>query len=273
MTDREITTRVAAAVHVDVSDEVLAPLFAFEPVTTEWSFNASRERGTFRVSTWTGDRAAARAALELIAPEQLALRDALVADDLEGVGLAFRAGEPASPRWWALVRDGDAAARRALAAWPELAPELELVLRAAGGRHALVAIGVEASRRATIYVELHAPGDALRILELARIAVSREANLFFKGLLGLEPNGRQWPRVWAARSIGGGGGWKFYYFARGDERRRNDEVLLDAVRATPDQLAAWRLLRDEVCAPVVMHVGLAFVDAAMPAFTLYMART
>ncbi|HTR49327.1 MAG TPA: hypothetical protein VMJ10_01390 [Kofleriaceae bacterium] len=270
-----MTDRLAAAVGIAASADVLAPLFAFTPVVTEWSFNAGNAgsaRGAFRVSTWTGDHAAARAALARIAPDQLALRDSLVADDLEGVGLAFRAGEPATGRWWALVRDGEAAASRAIAAWPELAPEIDGVLRAAGGRHALVAVGIEAARRATIYVELHAASDALRVLELARIPVSQSANLFFKGVLGLEPGGRRWPRVWAARSIGQDGGWKFYYFARGDEQRRTDEVLLDAVRATAEQQAAWRLLREDARLPVVQHVGLAFVAAAPPAFTVYLAR-
>jgi hypothetical protein len=272
--DRDLTLRLAAAAGVAVDEARLAPLFDLAPDLTEWSINpAADRRGTLRVSTWTRDRAAGAAQLARLAPELAAVRARLVGDDHEGLGLALRAGGPPSARWWALATDGEAMAARAGAAWPEHAGELDRLLAAAGGPWTCVGAGVEGERRQTIYAELRRPDAALRVLELARVEVSRAANLFWKGLLGLEPGGRPWPKVWVGRSLGDGGGWKFYYFARGDELRRTDRVLLAAIAAGPELEAAWQLLRSVAPGPWVQLVGLTIPDGGEPSFTAYLARS
>jgi hypothetical protein len=274
MDDRELTQRLAAASGVAASAAQLAPLFDLAPDLTEWSINpASDRRGTLRVSVWTRDRGAGAAALERLAPELCATRARLIGDDYEGLGLALRTGEPATVRWWALATDGARMAARARAAWPEHAGEIDHLLAATGGPRTCAGAGVEDARRKTIYAELRRPEAALRVLELAQVRVSRAANLFWKGLLGLEPGGRPWPKVWVGRSIGDGGGWKFYYFARGDELRRTDEVLLAAIAAGPELEASWRLLGAVTPGPWVQLIGLTIPEGGEPSFTAYLART
>jgi hypothetical protein len=274
MDDRELTLRLAAAAGVAVDAAQLAPLFDAAPELTEWSINpASDRRGTLRVSVWTRDRDAGAAALERIAPELRATREQLLGDDYEGIGLALRSPDARpSPRWWALATDGERMAARARAAWPAHGGELDRLLAATGGPRTCAGAGVEGGDRRTIYAELRSPAAALRVLELARVTVSRAANLFWKGILGLEPCGRPWPKVWVGRSIGVAGGWKFYYFARGDELRRTDEVLLEAIAAGPELLASWRLLASVTPGPWIQLIGLTIPEGGSPAFTAYLAR-
>lgn len=274
MDDREMTLGLAAAAGVTVDAAQIAPLFDLAPELTEWSINpASDRRGTLRISTWTRDRAAASAALDRIAPELRAVRERLLGDDYEGLGLALRTEGAPSARWWALTADGERQAARVRDAWPVHAAEVDRLLAATGGPHTCAGAGIEGEQRQTVYAELRTPEAALRVLTLAEVRVSRATNLFFKGILGLEPGGRPWPKVWVGRSLGPGGGWKFYYFARGDELRRTDEVLLDAISAGPAQLAPWRLLRSVTAGPWVQLVGLTVPEAGAPSFTAYLART
>jgi hypothetical protein len=277
MDDRELTLRIAAAAGVGLDAAQLAPLFEVVPELTEWSINPGADRrGTLRVSVWTRDRPAGAAALARFAPELAATRAALIGDDYEGLGLALRTDgreTMTSPRWWALATDGERMAARARAAWPEHADEVDRLLAATGGPWTCVAAGVEGAARRTIYAELRRPDAAIRVLELARVAVSRPTNLFWKGILGLEPGGRPWPKVWVGRSIGAGGGWKFYYFARGDELRRSDEVLLDGIGAGPELAAAWRVLRSVGPGPWIQLIGLTISEDGAPSFTAYLART
>ncbi|MDQ3368468.1 MAG: hypothetical protein M3680_23830, partial [Myxococcota bacterium] len=128
-------------------------------------------------------------------------------------------------------------------------------------------------RRHTIYARLGDPASAVRVLEAARVPVTAAANLFWKGICGLEPGGRAWPKVWAGRSLGTDGGWKFYYFARGDELRRTDAVLLAAVRAAPALHAAWQQLSAATGGPCVQLIGLTIRDHQPPAFSVYLARS
>jgi hypothetical protein len=273
MDDRELTLRLAAAAGVDAALAHLAPLFDLSPELVEWSVNpAADPRGTLRVSAWTKDRAAAAAALDRMAPELRAVRDRLVGDDYEGLGLALRTGGAPSVRWWALTSDGEAQAARVRAAWPEHAAELARLLEATGGPRTCAGAGVEAAARQTVYAELRTPAAAIRVAELAQVRVTRATNLFFKGILGLEPGGRPWPKVWVGRGLGAGGGWKFYYFARGDDLRRTDEVLLEAISAGPEQREPWRVLRSAGPGPWVQLVGLTVPEGGPPSFTAYLAR-
>jgi hypothetical protein len=203
------------------------------------------------------------------------MREALVSDDFEGVGLALRSEGPSSFRWWTLADDGEALAANACRAWPEQAEVIEAVLGATGGARTCAAVGVElgaAGERRTVYAELRTPESALRVLELAKVVVSQPANLFWKGIVGLEPGGRRWPRVWVGRSVGPTGGWKFYYFARGDELRRSDAVLLDAAAASPEARDVWTRLCAATGKPCVQLIGLTIPDGGAPSFTTYLAR-
>jgi hypothetical protein len=276
MDDRALTEELARAACVQVTSAELDALFGFTPALTEWSLNAAADRrGALRTSLWTTDRGAAAAVVERLAPRHGAMREALVGDDFEGVGLALRSEGPSSFRWWTLADDGEVLAAKACRAWPEQAEVIEAVLGAAGGPRTCAALGVEvaaAGERRTVYAELRTPASALRVLELAKIVVSQPANLFWKGIVGLEPGGRPWPRVWAGRSVGPDGGWKFYYFARGDELRRSDAVLLDAASASPETRAAWTRLCAATSKPCVQLIGLTVPDGGAPSFTTYLAR-
>ncbi|HWU89242.1 MAG TPA: hypothetical protein VN253_18375, partial [Kofleriaceae bacterium] len=158
-------------------------------------------------------------------------------------------------------------------AWPQHAGELERLLAATGGPRTCAGAGIEGAQRQTVYAEVRTPEAAVRVAELARVRVTRATNLFFKGILGLEPGGRPWPKVWVGRSLGPGGGWKFYYFARGDELRRTDQVLLGAISAGPEQQEPWRLLRSIAPGPWIQLVGLTVPEDGPPSFTAYLART
>lgn len=277
MDDRALTSRLVEAAHVQASPEELDALFAVNPVMTEWSQNpADDQRGELRVSAWTRDRVAAAAVVDRFAPAHLTARAALLGDELEGVGLALRGHGPSSFRWWTFADDGALLAARARRTWPDDAAMMDAVLGAAGGPHTCAAVGVELTttgHRRTLYAELRTPASAIRMLELAAVPVSQPANLFWKGIVGLEPGGRPWPRVWVGRSVGPAGGWKFYYFARGDELRRTDEVLLDAVSAGPRAREVWLALQEVVNGPCVQFVGLTFPDDCVaPSFTTYLAR-
>ena len=278
MDDLALTVQLAATMNVPTSGAELAPLFAIEPELVEWSLNSAHDpRGVLRVSAWTRDRWRAARALEALAPDRVAMREVLVdLDEYEGVGLALRAGEAPSVRWWAFASEGEKMAARALAAWPAHAPVIDDLFATVGGPHTCVAVGLETSgdhRRETIYARLPDAAAAIRVLEVARVRVSREANLFWKGLCGLEPGGRSWPKVWVGRSVGAHPGWKFYYFARGDELRRTDEVLLAAVEASPELRASWEVLRGDVPdRPCIQLIGLTIPEERPPAFTVYLGR-
>jgi hypothetical protein len=277
MDDRALTGELAAIAGVPVAGAELDALFGFAPELTEWSVNAAEDRrGTLRASVWTKDRRAAEAVVERFAPAQRAAREALVGHDFEGVGLALRGDGRSSFRWWSLADDGAALAERARRVWPQHAAEIEAVLAAAGGTYACAGVGLEVAGTAlrhTVYAELRQPSAALHVLELAGVVVSQPANLFWKGIVGLEPGGRPWPRVWVGRSFGPAGGWKFYYFSRGDELRRSDEVLLDAVSASPEARGVWARLRTVSPGPCIQLIGLTFPDAGgAPSFTTYLAR-
>jgi hypothetical protein len=294
MDDRALTEELAVAARVQVTRAELDALFSFTPASTEWSMNAAADRrGALRTSLWTKDRGAAAAIVERFAPWFGEAREALVGQDFEGVGLALRRDARSSFRWWALADEGAVLAERARGVWPEQAEMIDALLAATGGPQTCAAVGVEIAahgtqgigddvraggergaggERRTFYAELRTPESALRVLELARIVVSQPANLFWKGMLGLEPGGRPWPRVWVGRSVGPGGGWKFYYFARGDELRRTDEVLLDAVSASEELRAVWTRLRATTHKPCVQLIGLTSVTGSSPSFTTYFSR-
>jgi hypothetical protein len=229
-------------------------------VLTEWSINDLDDpRGALRVAVFTEHRRAAGETLAKLVPGA----QRYPVDDLEGVGLAFRPGQPASVRWYGLAKDNAALAARLPAD-----PRLDALWAATGGPGTCAAVGLElgASPRTTVYAAVRSPEAFVRVLELAQIPVSQRANLFAKGILGLEPGGRSFPRVWVARSLDTDA-WKLYYFARGDDDRRTDEVLLDAVQAGPHLYAAWRILG----APTVQLVALAFARGAEPRWTTYLA--
>ncbi|HEY0992577.1 MAG TPA: hypothetical protein VGD80_36235 [Kofleriaceae bacterium] len=276
MDDRALTEQLVAAARVQVTKGELDALFSFTPELTEWSMNAAGDRrGTLRTSVWTKDRGAARAVVERFAPGFGAMRDGLVGEDFEGVGLAMRGDGRSSFRWWALADERAALAERARRAWPEQGEMIESLLAATGGPATCAAVGVEigeAGERRTLYAELRTPERALRVLELARIVVSQPANLFWKGIVGLDAGGQRWPRVWVGRSVGPGGGWKFYYFARGDELRRTDEVLLDAVSASAELGEVWMRVRATTHRPCVQLIGLTFHSDSSPSFTTYLSR-
>jgi hypothetical protein len=289
MDDRALTEELAVIARVQVARAELDALFSFTPELTEWSMNAAADRrGALRTSLWTKDRGAAAAVVERFAPQFGVAREALVGQDFEGVGLALRRDGRSSFRWWALADEGAVLAERARCAWPEQVEMIDALLAATGGPQTCAAVGVElvakvargvgddvgaGSERRTLYAELRTPECALRVLELARIAVSQPANLFWKGMLGLEPGGRPWPRVWVGRSVGPGGGWKFYYFARGDELRRTDEVLLDAVSASAELRAARTRLHAATRKPCVQLIGLTSTTDSAPSFTTYLSRS
>src|SRR5262245_39435873 len=288
MDDRGLTEQLAEAARVRVTGAELDALFSFAPELTEWSMNAAADRrGALRVSAWTKDRGGARAVVERFAPRSVAMRDGLVGDDFEGVGLVMRGDGRSSFRWWALADDGAVLAERARRAWPEQGEMIDSLLAATGGPATCAAVGVElptgdigaggedvfaGGERRTVYAELRTPERALRVLELARIVVSQSANLFWKGIVGLEAGGRPWSRVWVGRSVGPGDGWKFYYFARGDEMRRTDEVLLDAVSASAELREVWTRLRATTHKPCVQLIGLTFHTDSSPSFTTYLSR-
>jgi hypothetical protein len=272
--DRELTLELARVLDVATTPAALAPLFDSAPELVEWSLNAAGDaRGTLRASVWTRDRDRAARTLAALAPEHVAIREQLaIGDEFEGIGLALRPGAAPAVRWWQLADDGAALAESALRAWPQHAAELTALLADAGGAHACTAVGAELPGRETLYVRLADPEVAVRVLARARVPVSRAANLFWKGICGLEPGGRPWPQVWAGRSFGPAGGWKFYYFARGDELRRTDEVLLAAAGASDATRAAWTRVRDATGGPCLQLLGLVIRDAHPAGFTVYLAR-
>lgn len=280
MDDRALTEELLGAAGLPVHGAELDALFGCRPALTEWSLNATADpRGALRVSVWTKDRGAAAAVVEKLQPRFGATREALVGDDFEGMGLSVRGG-PSSFRWWTLADDGEALAEKARRTWGDIGDVIDGLLAAAGGPYTCAALGVEIAalstpgvpQRRTIYAELRSPASALRVLEHAKIVVSQPANLFWKGIVGLEPGGRPWPRVWAARSVGAGGGWKFYYFARGDDLRRTDAVLLDAASASPPSRAVWTRLCETASQPCVQLIGLTLPDVGSPSFTIYLSR-
>jgi hypothetical protein len=274
MTDRELTVRLATVTGVDPGD--LDPLFTLPSKLTEWSVNAGDDpRGALRVSVWTDDRDAAGAVVDQVAPAIRADRDRLIGGELEGLGLAFHRGAPPTFRWWELADDGDALAARVTGCWPEHADAAGALFDLGGGPYTCAAVGVEVAgtrRRATVYAEVRSAAACLRILEHARVPVTRATNLLFKGILGIAPGGRSWPKVWVGRSVGDAGGWKFYYFARGDEARRTDPVLLDAIDAGPALLESWRILGEVYPGPRVQLLGLTLRDdGSAPSWTAYLA--
>jgi len=272
--DRALTLDLAAAAGVAADPARLAPLFDLGPALTAWSPGAAPGgRAALRVSVWTHDRAAAAAALERLAPELRDTRARLVGDGLEGLGLALRADGAASPRWWALARDGEQMAVRARIAWSAHAGELERLFAATGGPWTCAGVGVDAdARRQTVYVRLPSPDAASGVLELARVPASSDAlRVFWTELLELEAEGRPWPELWAARSLGAESGWRLYYFLRDDKLRRDDAAVLDAIGASPELLMSWQLLRSFAPGPWIQLVTLAIPDGGPPSFTVSLA--
>jgi hypothetical protein len=273
--DRQRTLALAAAVGVALRDDDLAPLYAMPVALTEWSINdVDDPRGALRVSVWTEDHRGAGDVVARLAPAFAGDRERLLGDDVEGIGLALRTGSPTTLRWWTLANDGDALARRARAFWPERAAVLDQLWRAAGGDYTCCALGVELGDRprATAYAQVRTPHALVRLLELAAIPVSRRANLFVKGVLGVEPGGRPWPKVWVGRALDTDA-WKLYYFARGDDHRRSDAVLLDAIDAGPHMMDAWRTLAasDPAQPAWIQLLGLRAGGGASPRWTAYLA--
>lgn len=271
--DRALTFDLAAAAGAAADPARLAPLFDLGPALTAWSPGAAPDgRAALRVSVWTHDRAAAAAALERLAPELRDTRARLVGDGLEGLGLALGADGAASPRWWALARDGEAMAVRARIAWSAHAGELERLFAAAGGSWTCVGVGVDdAARRQTVYVRLPTPEAAGGVLELARLPTSRALRVFWTELLDLDSEGRPWPELWAARSLGAEGGWRLYYFLRDDKLRPDDAAVLDAIGAGPELLMSWQLLRSLAPGPWIQLVALTIPDGGAPSFRVALA--
>ena len=292
MHDAELTLRLAAALGIDIDRPALETLFrGLEPTLTEWSINAADDpRGSLRFGSWVapGDAALGEAVRTLGGPACVALTSQVPHDDLEGVGLGFRAGARPCFRWWQLARPGAgeglfAAARAAWGGSDVPAADLDELSEQCGGPRRATALGIEAVDghmiRRTVYFNVLSAWAAVKILERIGALSTLPAQQFFRGLLGMNGDAAQgWPKVWIGRSFGRGGGWKFYWFARGALERPDDAALLDLVGAGPGAREAYAALAADSAAgaPLVQLVGLTFRDDAPPetppTWTLYLAR-
>jgi hypothetical protein len=288
--DAELTLRLGAALGIELDRPVLDTLFrGLAPVLTEWSINAADDpRGHLRFGSWVapGDAALAEAVRALGGPACVELAQQVPHDDLEGVGLAFRAGARPCFRWWQLCRPGagEGLLAAARSAWGETVPaaELDELSEICGGARRASALGIEAVDgdvvRRTVYFSVLSPWVAVRLLERIGAVSTAPAQRFFRDLLGMDGGAqRGWPKVWIGRSVGHGGGWKFYWFARGDLARPTDSELLDVVGAGPGARAAHAAFAAETPAtPLIQLVGLTFPGGAPadapPTWTLYLAR-
>lgn len=281
MSDLERTTLVASALGIPAPRDRLQALFdTVPPALVEWSVNALDDpRAGLRVTSFSEDRAAVRAALSHFeAGPCLSVQLQLPDEGMEGVGLALSANAPPRVRWYrfAPVADGARLADAAALALPELLAAREQLHAACGSANLCTCLGMEAddagAMRSTLYFHVTGARVAIALLEQIGVLPTLEANLFFKGLLGLDPARRRpWPKVWVGRSVGAAGGWKFYYFARGELDRPSDEVLLDAVAAGPPVRAAFRALSPER-GPRVQLLGITFPDdGSNPRWTVYLA--
>lgn len=292
MDDAALTLGLGAALGLEVDQAALDTLFrGLEPILTEWSINAADDpRGHLRFGSWVepGNPALAGAVRALGGPACARLASQVPHDDLEGVGLGFRAGARPRFRWWQLARPGAgeglfAAARAAWSASDAEAADLDDLAERCGGPRRATALGIEASDgalvRRTVYFSVLSAWTAVRVLERVGAVATAPARRFFRDLLGIDGGAaRGWPKVWIGRSFGPGGGWKFYWFARGAVARPSDAALLDLVGAGPDAHAAYAAFAADMPAgaPLAQLVGLTFRDHAPPdappTWTLYLAR-
>jgi hypothetical protein len=290
--DAELTLRLGAALGIEIDRPALETLFrGLGPILTEWSINATDDpRGYLRFGSWVepGNAALAEAVRALGGPGCVELASQVPHDDLEGIGLAFRAGARPCFRWWQLARPGAGeglftAARAAWGASHVPAAEMEELAERCGGPRRATALGIEAVDgdvvRRTVYFSVLSAWTAVGILERIGALVTTPARQFFRGLLGMDGGAAHgWPKVWIGRSFGQGGGWKFYWFGRGDLARPDDAALLDLVGAGPGARAAYAALAADTAAgaPLVQLVGVTFGDGmppdAPPSWTLYLAR-
>jgi hypothetical protein len=290
--DAELTLRLGAALGIELDRPALETMFrGLEPILTEWSINATDDpRGHLRLGSWVapGNAALGEAMRELGGPGCVELARQVPHDDLEGIGLAFRAAARPCFRWWQLARPGAgeglfAAAR---AAWDDSgvpAAEMDELAERCGGPRRATALGIEAVDgdvvRRTVYFSVLSAWTAVRLLERIGVFATTPAQQFFRGLLGMDGRAAHgWPKLWIGRSFGQGGGWKFYWFGRGDLAPPSDAALLDLIDAGPGARAAYAALAADTTAgaPLVQLVGLTFRDGAPPdappGWTLYLAR-
>jgi hypothetical protein len=280
--DHALTRSLASAAGIEDAsaiDRIFEPL---DPVLTEWSYNDRDDpRGAFRFGSWVTRHDAVPVVLAALGQARCAeLRARLPLDDMEGLGLAYRPGLPATFRWWLLApTDGSALADAVVRANPERADELARLAACAGGPARCTAVGLELESgrlvRSTTYFAVYSPAAAIAVLELIGCPPSAGANRFLKGLCGLDPRSpRSWPKVWVGRSTGGEVGWKLYYFARGDHERRSDPVLLDLIDAPPVVAEGCRTVaRAAGVRDAIQLLGLTFRDGALaePRWTTYLA--
>ncbi|GAB4539834.1 MAG: hypothetical protein Tsb0020_53380 [Haliangiales bacterium] len=292
MGEAALTQAMGAALGLELDRATLDDFFGgLDPILTEWSLNpADDPRGQLRFGSWVHPGSAALSALvkRLGGPAcaELASRAPHDDDDLEGVGLGFRAGARPSFRWWQLSRPGHGErlfdVAQSLASADADRAALDDLATCCGGPRRMCALGVESDGgalvRHTVYFSVLSAWTAVRVVERIGALPTDPARRFFRELLGVgdDDDKRRWPKVWIGRSVGRGGGWKFYWFARGAAVRPSDDALLDLVEAGPGARAAFAAFRSEAAAsPAVQLVGLTFRDgasaAAAPSWTLYLA--
>ncbi len=296
MGEAALTQAMGAALGLELDQATLDDFFGgLDPILTEWSLNpADDPRGQLRFGSWVHSGSAALSALvkRLGGPACAELASQAPHDDLEGVGLGFRAGAEPSFRWWQLSRPGHGErlfdVAQSLAGADVDRAALDDLAACCGGPRRTTALGVEADDgalvRHTVYFSVLSAWTAVRVVERIGALPTDPARRFFRELLGIgggddeddDDNARRWPKVWIGRSLGRGGGWKFYWFARGAAVRPSDDALLDLVEAGPDARAAFAAFRSQAeASPAVQLVGLTFRDGASsttaPSWTLYLA--
>ena len=292
MHDAELTLRLGAALGLGLDPATLDTLFrGLDPILTEWSINAAGDpRGHLRFGSWVepGNAALAETVRTFGGTACARLASQVPHDDLEGVGLAFRAGARPYFRWWQLSRPGAGeglftAARAAWSASGVAVADMDDLAERCGGSRRATALGIEAVDgvpvRRTVYFSVLSAWTAVRVLERIGAVTTPPARTFFRDLLGIDDAAaRGWPKVWIGRSFGQSSGWKFYWFARGSIARPSDAALLDLIGAGPGARAAYEAFAADMPAgtPLVQLVGLTFRDSmppdAPPIWTLYLAR-
>ena len=279
--DIRLTGELATIAGAPAPPQATALLDALEPALTEWSLNDEGDpRGALRFGSWTGDHACAEQVLRAHGQERACeLRARLPLDDMEGLGLAWSAGRPATFRWWLLApSDGTALCDAVVNGCAELA-DATRALAAPCSAARCTAVGLElgledgALLRSTIYFAVYDPRTAIAVLERIGCPPSPPARAFFQGLCGLDPERRRpWPKVWVGRSVGVGGGWKVYYFARGDVPRPGDDALLALASAADVVRRAAACVRAAGAGSAVQLLGLTFLEGAPePTWTPYLA--
>ena len=255
---------------------------ALSPSLADWSLRLGPRPGA-RVILGGPDPQSTAQALTIEGDEPLQrLHRMLRVDGEVGLGLSLGGAGPADGlRYYRVVPPEQGyelylCAREALPARTDDATALASIC--GGGRCTALSArsGPDGVQELALYFAVADPPTLIRILERAMLPVSTRANLFFKGILGLDPEGgRPWPKLWVAR--GRSGGWRFLYLSRGDPHRRTDAVLLDATEAGEPAWAARDLLvgAAEIPArpsPLIQAVGLKFeVDQTYPSWTLHLS--